>query len=332
MAVVAGFVLAAEITVLAIPGSPDHVRAEIADAATSLSDWDLDPLVLFVAVAVALIAAYLVGHTARMLTFAVVSALVNAINLFKSKVLHWWHGGFVHGSPDESVSASRSGRRHWERLKSGLSGDADIGKRLKGRRVWATLRSLGITVGRSLWQPFVPYVMRPKDVWPSLDWTYGADTVNRMLERHPLKARVDVHALSSADRRERERAREAFELQVALANEYCQLWLQRYAAEVAITPRATRSMILGTAALPAVLLPQSLRRVGGDLDSIVSVIGPLQLLLLLGALVLVIGVLRESRGHAAATFHRFVVVELAGQARGRASDTTAADADPTPES
>jgi hypothetical protein len=135
---------------------------------------------------------------------------------------------------------------------------------------------------------------------------------------------VDTRELWSGDLRERERARDRLASQIASANDYCELWLQRYATDVAIPPRATRFLILGTAAIPAILLPESLRRVGDDVDWILSLLGPLRVLLLLGALVLFIGILREGGGYAAATFHRFVVVELAEQARGDASVTTVA--------
>jgi hypothetical protein len=187
------------------------------------------------------------------------------------------------------------------------------------------LKILGLGVGRSLLQPFVPYVTRSKDVWVVLDWIYGADTVNRMLERHPIKARIDDRELSdllSSDGRKRQSARDKVEAQILSANDYCQLWLQRYAADVAVPPRARRSLILGTAALPAILLPQSLRRVGDDLDWIVSLIGPLRVVLVFGAVVLFIGALREGAARAAVTFHHFVIVELAEQTHRRASGTT----------
>jgi hypothetical protein len=88
-AVLAGFVLASEVAVLTIAGSPAERRAKIASAATSVSKWDLSTLVLLVAVAAALIAAYLVGVTARVLTFAVVGALAGAVTLFRIEALRW---------------------------------------------------------------------------------------------------------------------------------------------------------------------------------------------------------------------------------------------------
>jgi hypothetical protein len=330
-AVLAGLVLAAEIAVLVIPGSPAHRRAEIAGAATSVAHWDLGALILLLASAATLIGAYFVGAIARALTFAVVLALVNTITLIRSELRRWWRGGFEGLPLSERAMSGRSPRCRWEAKRRRLSKALPRPWRRPWsppptpNRAWQTFKALGISVGRSLLQPFLPIVMRPHDLWLVLDWTYGADTVNRMLSRHPLKVRVDVEDLSSDDRSDRERARYAAASQVAVTWEYCQLWLQRYAPDIAIPPRATRALVLGTAALPASLLPRSLYLVGADVTWISPLLGPLRVLLLVGAVILFLGVLREVAYRPATMFQRFVVLELAEQAR---RDTTTTEETP----
>ena len=113
--------------------------------------------------------------------------------------------------------------------------------------------------------PFLPPIMRTVDLWQTLAYTYGLETVNKTLEMHPIKVRIrkDVWQGEPA---ERERERLIAETNVSHAVGYCQLWLQRYAPEVAIPSGTSRFLVLGTAALPAILLPRSLRQIGGDLD------------------------------------------------------------------
>jgi hypothetical protein len=119
--------------------------------------------------------------------------------------------------------------------------------------------------------------------------------------------------------RESEFARQRAEGELQSAFEYCQLWLQRYASEVAIPSRASRVLVLGTAALPAILLPRTLHKIGADLDVVQSLVGPLRLALLVAAAVLFFGALREAGVYTLATFQRFVVVEIAETTR-RAAD------------
>jgi hypothetical protein len=315
-AVLDGLFLAAELTVIALSGSPAARRHQIAEAAKWVADKEPSVILIVVATAAALAAAYFVGVTARSLTFAVLSALVNAVILTRGEIVRWWRGSRRYvGDGEEWVVPSirhafedirRSARGAWRRAR-GTTSDRGRGRRAQ----WTSVLK---AIGRSLVQPFLPTAWNAANVWAMLDYTYGAESVNRMLQHHPIKVRVSTDAWR-AEPGEREDARQRAESEVSSAAEYCSLWLQRYAPEVAIPARATRFLVLATAALPAILLPRSLRLLGGDLDAIGSLLGPLRLALWVGALLMFIGVLREGPGYAAATFHRFVIVEMADAVR-----------------
>jgi hypothetical protein len=313
-AVLAGLVLAAEVTVLSLSGSPEDRRDQLADAATSVAHWKPNAILIVLAVVGALTAAYFVGVASRSLTFAIMVALMNAVNLTRSSAARWWRGhprpgpdeGWVVPSIHQMLDDVRRDVRAWWRRTRGLS----EGRRRRQREWTFVVKA----VGRSLLQPFLPPIVRTTDLWLTLDYTYGAEAVNRTLERHPIKVRVSADVWQ-AKPDERERARQQAESQLSSAAEYCQLWLQRYASEVAIPSRANRFLMLGTAALPAILLPRSLREIGGDLDAISSLMGLLRWGLWAGALLLFLGVLREGPGYAVAAFQRFVVVEMAEAAR-----------------
>ena len=315
-AVLAGLTLATEVTVLALSGPPEHRRDQIADAARSVTDSEPHVILIVLAITAALAAAYFVGVAARSMTFAVVVALINAVNLTRAPIARWWRGYPRHAGGKER-SDIPSIRRALEELRRSVRRRPrrvqDVSSQVPRRRhrEWTYVVS---AVGRSLLQPFLPPILRVADVFASLDYAYGAENVNRTLERHPIKVRV-VNDLWRGQPSERDDARRQAESQVSSASEYCSLWLQRYAPDVAIPARANRFLVLGTAALPAILLPRSLRDLGGDLDAISSLLGPLRLALWTGALLMFLGVLREGPGYAVAAFHRFVIVEMADSAR-----------------
>jgi hypothetical protein len=350
-AVLGGLAIAAEVTVLAMPGSPKHHRDQIAAAATSVSKTKLSPLLVVVVIAVGLIAAYLTGLAARSLIFAVIAPLITAVALVTDDVAKWWRGD--PRDPDlitESVGPGRHPewsrpparnafnkarqelRDRWRR-KFGLS----TGAYRRPPRRWWRLRM----VIRTLLRPLVPPSIRIRvvDVWASLDSTYGAEAVNRMLARHPIKLRfADVDVLLGKASARREWELKSAERNILTVAGYCQLWLQKYSPDFAIPPRAVRALLLGTAALPAVVLPRALNEVGGDLDAITSLLTPLRWVLLFGAFVLFVSVVRAKSNYAAATFHQFVMVEMTEEARRggtaaeRSSRASDADIDTSPHS
>ena len=91
-AVLAGLVLAAEVTVLALRGTPQERRDQVAEAASSVADLKPNAILLVALLAVALTAAYLLGVASRSLTYAVVLALINTVNLTRHRIARWWHG------------------------------------------------------------------------------------------------------------------------------------------------------------------------------------------------------------------------------------------------
>jgi hypothetical protein len=309
-AALAGLVLSAEVIVRALSGSPQQRRQEIADAATALADWKPNAVLIVVVVAAAVYAVYVIGVACRTLSFAVTVALLNVVNPMADWVVRWWRGGNRDADPDAQPGARRALdemvkdledlpnllRDRWRRAR-GLPRRSGERKRYHWTRVPRD-------VGRSLLAPVVPPITRSDDVLRDLHDRYHAETVNRVLARHPIKVRVVANPLN------RDALQEA-EYNVYRASDYCQLWLQRYARDVAFPAGASRFLVLGTAALPAILLPKTLRLVGGDLDLVQSLLAPLWWLLWFGAIVLFLGVALEGRSYAVQTFQRFALVELA---------------------
>jgi hypothetical protein len=319
----AGLIVVAEVVIRALSGSPAERREQIAEAATTVAHWKPNAVVVAVVAAGALLAIYVIGVASRSLAFAATVALLNVVNPMTESVARWWHGGDTSGGDDDPEGRRKVPAIHQaldamaadldnlaRQVRAGYRARRGLPREVgpRAHRRWIRVVK---DVGRSLLAPIIPPVTRTDDLLEHLERSYGADTVNQVLERHPVKVRLIAKPWRSANRPAVRRASYA----VYDATDYCQLWLQRYARDVAVPARASRFLVLGTVAVPAILLPATLRLIGADIDVIQSLLG-WEWLLWLGAIVLFFGVAREGSSYAVETLKRFVLVELAEAARG----------------
>jgi hypothetical protein len=313
-ATIAGLAIAAEITVVAIPGSPEQRRHRIASATEAVFHHHLSALLVVLAILIALCLAYMVGVTGRTLTLTVVNTLITAVILgWKFTFETWWQG-------TRDYSTLGTEEEKWERRPvpqrlrfwwlTRVRHKEPYEWQIEHRRLLAVV---GGSLAQQLLAPLFPPVIQLSHVWTWFEFAYGADTVNRALARHPITARVE--AIARLPQSRRERAFKDGESAVGLTLPYCELWLRRFAPESAVVQSQTRVTVLATAAVPALLLPATLLAVGSDLDQVVALITPLWLLIALGALVFVVGTWRERSSYPLAIFRRFVDVQMTDIAR-----------------
>jgi hypothetical protein len=293
LAVLAGLILMAEILVLVLPGDAEHRRDQIAEAVEDVAAWKVDLLVVVFLIASAIVAAYFVGVVARTLTFIVLQFVQNTYSYSLFEGRQWWRNA-LEGEPERLSAAQRRARQlsqAWTEFK---------GPPYRPRP--SRLRRFG-GILRDAFTPILPRPLTLDILWPTLEHAHGKEAVNRALARHPITVRVGAN-----------------ESRIWQAFDYCQLWLQRYAKDVAVPMQATRLLVLGTTAIPVVLLPSSLDAIANDVSGIPSSAGWIWLVLIAGAFVLSVGGLREGRSQGLATFQRFVMVQLTEAAAPGGSD------------
>jgi hypothetical protein len=148
-----------------------------------------------------------------------------------------------------------------------------------------------------------------KQLWEALTTAYGEERVASALAAHPIPVPVE------------------HPWQIPPVIEYCRLWLNKYAPDMAITSSATSYLIATTAFIPVLLLPGSL----------ISAFGPMAAvhrwawLWPLIAVVLLYLIVTSPRSPRTTfqIFYRFVTVQLIEQSRGEQQEGTAAFTDPS---
>ena len=139
-----------------------------------------------------------------------------------------------------------------------------------------------------------------KQLWDSLAATYGKERVISPFAAHPIPVPIETP------------------WQVPLVAEYCRLWLNKYAPDMAVTTAATGYLVAATAFIPVLLLPGSLDAAFGATAEVHrwSWLWPILALLLL---YLIITSPRSPRA-AFQLFYRFVTVQLIEQSRVTSMD------------
>lgn len=281
---VAGTALAAEIAIRTLDGPPVVRRKQVVDwfeAATTGQKSILLVVLLVVAFfaisfAAGIAVRYLVGTSVHM---------VRTITSFLSTITGFRRHKFAVGEKLRGLAEVRDSEpserpRHYVVV----NGQAlDTGKPMGALLyAWELLRR----------RP------RGREVWHSLVNSYGEDRVKTALKRHPITTPVTE------------------DWQIHAVGEYCFLWLRRFAPDMAITPSATRSLVVSTLFIPALLLPGTLRQLFGDLSASALWIDRSTPMFFVILMYLLLTSFRDT-GIAAQLFHRFVVVQLMLDSDGR---------------
>jgi hypothetical protein len=292
---VSGAVLVAEIVVLAIDGPPAHRRDLVRDWVTAVPHWHVKTSLLVLLVGAGLVGAYFVGAAARFVAVAAFTLVT-----FVYHVVY---------SPFANARRRRAERRAARKLVIHPPHRVSTVEYVLEEvgEIWDGFRRrilIPIYFGlRSVIAPVFPLRLKSAAVWAALDGQFGREAVARVLERHPITVRQGDD-----------------EYKIIGAFPYCQMWLQRYTPDVAISRTAKRTVVLLAAIPPAVLLPSTLHALATDVSAVRPWLGWTWVVLVLAVSIAVINSLREGSLVALSTFYRFVLLQFVEEGRPLSRD------------
>jgi hypothetical protein len=286
---VAGSLLIAEVTILTLDGPPAHRRGVVGDWISSVPNWHVKTAVLAVLVASFLLGAYLVGAVARTLAVAVFGVASFIYNLVQGRV---------------RVARERKEFETDRLRETGRAPERFVPPGKWGRRRQKLRRQLlpVYYALRTFVSPIFPLRPTSQSIWNSLEAQFGRDGIARVLSRHPI----------IVSRNE--------EWRMTAAAGYCQMWLQRFAPDLAVPAIARRTVLLLAAVAPAVLLPATLRAFASDLAWVGPWLGWVWLFLIAAGAIAVINSLREGSTVALYTFFQFVMVQFVEEGKPRSAE------------
>jgi hypothetical protein len=224
-AVLAGACIAGELIVRALHGSPAQRRRSMATAMSNVKTGHENVLVVILVIIVVILLAYAVGALTRYVTAAVFQFAASLFFGFLGIVnfWSWWFNsdlrGSLLGTADEDSGPKRI-----------------LGLRHINERTYDVKRPLGAIA--YIWQ-FLSPNLKAKELWDLLARTYGEQCVISALAAHPIQTPFQ-------------------DSQIPGISEYCRLWLNKFAPDMAVTNSEAGRLIATTFFIPVLLLPSSL--------------------------------------------------------------------------
>jgi hypothetical protein len=285
---VSGATLIAEVAVLTVDGPPAHRRDVTSDWITNVPNWHVKTTLLVLLIVGGVLGAYFLGATARLAAIAVFSVVTLVYHLVRSP-----------------LENARRRRRDRPRLVQ----PPPRPPKSTAREIWDELRELWDIFRRralipmyfgfrAMVAPVFPLRLKSEAVWASLEGQFGRESLARVLEGHPIQVEPGDD-----------------EYKVLRAIPYCQLWLQRYTPDVAISATARRTVLLLAAIPPAVLFSPTLHALTSDLSGARPWLGWTWLVLALAFSIAVINSLREGPRFGLSMFYRFVLLQFVEEGR-----------------
>jgi Pentapeptide repeats (8 copies) len=238
-AVIAGACLIGELIVRARSDSPAQRRQSVVTGISKVIHSHINVIIVVLLVVAAVLAAYIVGATVRFITGTIWSFTINWFFrlLSLTDYLSWWRSGrdkfLKKFAAPKSAEPYTDGHHRW--IRYGRPPD---------KRKYDLKRPIGVLA--YLWDMSHRMYPQGKELWETVTYVYGEEHVISALAGHPIGTPIQDQN------------------QVRSLAEYCRLWLNKYAPDMAVTLSQTGRLIAFTFLIPVLLLPGSLRLVSYD--------------------------------------------------------------------
>lgn len=294
-AVLAGACIIGEFIVRALSGSPARRRQSAATAISKVVHSHVNVLIVILLVILAILAAYVVGVSVRFITIAVTNFASNWFYRLRSLTDYWsW---LIRGREEflKKYAAPKIPEPYGDRGRFIRLGRGPVG------HMYDVKRPLGALA--YLWDISHHKYPEGKEIWQLISATYGEERVISALAAHPIRTPIE----GSSD--------------IAGVYDYCRLWLNKYAPDMAVTVSATGRLIAFTFFIPVLLLPGSLWLVSYG----VYARGGWHFIWIVVILFFLYQIIVRARGGNVVyqLFYRFVTVQLIEQSRIGSKSTQA---------